>query len=429
MRAFIESVRESRIPGNSNKTATLARTALICTASGLIALAQTPTVSQPPAHPEREQSTAAVAAPQIQIAATPAKLTGFAAALKNASHTTDGAIDEEQIKQVLVGKTLYLRGDYLDNSLSFDLHGNLTGQSARGSYTLCSIRIDNAKFSKHKVELNGDRYALHFLGELPHQDPLKDVDRVKITPKKKIVRITIEREQVEKPKKEKHKDKGKKGNSSPEAQLAVTPSASAEKSEATASDSVADSPSQGIHFSEINTPAHASQKLIGALDRVFAQEIDDLMIAEMPDFWKLYYKASASNADYSPADPGIYRQNSVDQKAKLISTIEPPSNDFAQANGVAGMALYHAVISSDGRAIEVVAGRPIGFGLDENAVETIRKATFHPAMKDGKPVPVALDVVVSFRIYSKRTSQPAARQATENSSQPVLPGPYSVQRQ
>ena len=75
---------------------------------------------------------------------------------------------------------------------------------------------------------------------------------------------------------------------------------------------------------------------------------------------------------------------------------------------MAGIALYHAVIGSDGKVAEIIAGRPIGFGLDESADQTIRKATFQPAMKDGKPVPVALDVVVSFRIYSKRTSQPTA---------------------
>ena len=95
------------------------------------------------------------------------------------------------------------------------------------------------------------------------------------------------------------------------------------------------------------------------------------------------------------------------------------------------MALYHAVIGSDGKVEEVVAGRPIGFGLDESAEQTIRKATFQPAIKNGKPVPVALDVVVSFRIYSKRTSTTQARQDSHHASQdaPALPGPYTVKAQ
>jgi len=50
--------------------------------------------------------------------------------------------------------------------------------------------------SRHKVELEGQRFALHFLGALPYEDPTKAVDRVNITPKKKVVKITIDRELV-----------------------------------------------------------------------------------------------------------------------------------------------------------------------------------------------------------------------------------------
>ena len=80
------------------------------------------------------------------------------------------------------------------------------------------------------------------------------------------------------------------------------------------------------------------------------------MIGAMPDFWKLYYQAASEKPDYRPTDPGVFRQSAVDQKAKLISALDPPSNEFAQANGVAGIALYHAVVGSDGKVEEVVAG-------------------------------------------------------------------------
>jgi hypothetical protein len=63
--------------------------------------------------------------------------------------------------------------------------------------------------------------------------------------------------------------------------------------------------------------------------------------------------------------------------------------------------------------------------LDENAVAAIRKAKFSPALKDGKPVPVLLDLVVQFRILSKRTAVHAEPEPTDK---PVLPGPYSVPR-
>ena len=46
-------------------------------------------------------------------------------------------------------------------------------------------------------------------------------------------------------------------------------------------------------------------------------------------------------------------------------------------------------------------------------------------MKDGKPVPVMLDLVVEFRIYSKRTA--VADKSSEQPAGPSLPGPFSVQ--
>ena len=150
------------------------------------------------------------------------------------------------------------------------------------------------------------------------------------------------------------------------------------------------------------------------------------MIAAMPDFWKLYYQAAAAKTDYRPQDSPILRQSSVDQKAKLISTVEPPSNELAQANGIAGMALYHAVIGTDGKPQQIVAGRPIGFGLDESAVATIRKATFQPAIKEGKPVPVWLDLVVSVPYLLKENSGAGSAGSHEKTggiqpSRPVQP--------
>jgi TonB family protein len=151
-------------------------------------------------------------------------------------------------------------------------------------------------------------------------------------------------------------------------------------------------------------------------------------MAAMPDFWKLYYQAVAAKADYRPTNPSILRQNSVDQKAQLLTSFEPDSNDFAQAAGVAGMALYHTVIGSDGKPGEIAVARPIGFGLDESAVAAIRKAKFSPAVKDGKSVPVMLDLVVQFRIFSKRTAAQGTTETAEKDkpAETVLPGPYSV---
>jgi outer membrane biosynthesis protein TonB len=356
------------------------------------------------------------------------------------SHAAEPAeISEEEIRRLLVGRQLFLRGGYLDNDLSYNEHGLLVGHSPQGSYTLSGIQIDKVRLTKHKLELEGQRYGLHFLGAMPYEDPTKAVDQVNITPKKKVVKITIDRELVVKPKEK--KEKGNAAKPAPKAAAAPAPAASSAPAAASApttetTDAAdaqaeiaaappAERPADAKSVTTTTSQAHANKLLQDALDNVFAQGFDSRLMESMPDFWKLYYAAAAAKTDYRPADPAVLRQSMVDQKARLASTFEPASNEYAQDHGVAGMCLYHVVIGADGKPGEIAVARPIGFGLDESAVDTIRKATFQPAIKDGKPVPVMLDLVVEFRIYSKRTA--VAANPTEQPPESSLPGPYSAQ--
>ena len=311
---------------------------------------------------------------------------------------------EDALRQRLAGKTLYLRGNYLENALDFNEHGHLIGRSPQGSYTLCLIQIDHIRLTRHKLLLTGARYGLHFLGATPNADPARVFDTVNITPRKKPLRISIAREIVVKPRKK------KRGvdSSFPATDSAPSPDSSA------SSDAV----------TTTTSPAHAAQMLNAALDAIFAPGIDDRLIASLPDFWQLYYRAA--QAELQLGGPGVLRQSSVDQKARLLAKVEPPSNEYAQSSGIAGMALYHVVLGANGQPQQIAVGRPIGFGLDENAVDAIRKAAFQPALKDGKPVPVLLDVLVQFRIYSKRTAAASPDAASASPSAPILPGPYSI---
>jgi len=373
------------------------------------------TLACAPAQTLQAQQPEPAAAPQLQ---QPAPTEAPAPVAKTAKQK-EPELTEEELRQKFVGKTFYLRGGYLDNSLEFDQNGKLVGHAPQGSYTLGLIQIDKVHLSKRKADLTGIRYGLHFLGALPNEDPTKASDKVRITPKKKTVKISIDRELIVNPKKKK-KDADA---------ASAKPGASAVKSDTNAQSEEAAAPAPTLSGEQTTTtdPAHSAHLMRAALDNVFAANLDDRMIATLPSFWKLYYQAVAAQSDYKPADASIYRQTAVDQKAKLVSALEPPSNEFAQNAGVVGMALYHTVIGADGKPQEIVVARPIGFGLDENAADSIRKAQFEPALKDGKPVPVMLDVVVQFRIYSKRTDQPAAAPDTDQATTtPKLPGPYSV---
>jgi len=56
------------------------------------------------------------------------------------------------------------------------------------------------------------------------------------------------------------------------------------------------------------------------------------------------------------------------------------------------------VILPDGTTSNISVVRPLGLGLDEKAIEAVRKWRFRPSLKDGKPVPVRANVEVNFRL-------------------------------
>jgi len=348
----------------------------------------------------------------------------------SAEELLEAAQTEDQLSRRLVGKTFYLRGGYLDNTLHFNDKGALDGNSPKASYTLSLVQIDTVKVDKHHVELKGIRYGVHFLGALATDEQATTVDRVKLTSKKKPLKITIDREIVVVPKKQKDEKKGAKKAGEKKPAPATASAANATPPQQTAGSSA--KPAMPVeepmrHGVTVTTsPAEAARTLGTALENIFSSGIDDRMIATLPDYWRLYYKAVADKADYRPSDPAILRVGQVDKKPQLTKSFEAPSNEYAQNNGVAGMAMYHVIVGPDGKPGEIAVGRPIGFGLDENAVNSIRNATFEPGMKDGKPVSVEVDLTVQFRIYSKRTAAVARDLPKADDKGPKLPGPYSV---
>lgn len=82
-----------------------------------------------------------------------------------------------------------------------------------------------------------------------------------------------------------------------------------------------------------------------------------------------------------------------------VYTVDPPYSIYARKRKIQGEVFVQIIVDSSGlpRNVEVV--RPIGYGLDQSAVETVRQFRFRPAMKDGKPVPVYMTVAINFRLY------------------------------
>jgi TonB family protein len=378
------------------------------------------------------QTPAGIATPSATPSATLSATTASTSLLNAPTQESPipGEITEDYLKQMLVGKQLFLRGGYLGDSLSFNEFGDPTGTPAVGSFTLSAVQIDEVHLSKNRLELTGNRYALHFLGAMPYADEAKAVDRVKITPKKKTLRIFISRENLEKKSKETDSLKAAitkqaaQNEATAEASIPNNPQLNPRPTQAPAPKSDKKHSKDKAEESKSATAAHESKQLHDAIDKVFAKGIDEKFREKLPEFWQLYFEAQSAGKDYRPKDANVFRSNAVDTQARVLSSIAPQSNEFAQNNSIAGQAIYRVVIGTDGLPGQIAVVRPIGFGLDENAVAAIRKATFSPAAKGGKPVSETLDLAVLFRIYSKQTA--ASGGDTSATKGPVKPGPYSA---
>ena len=308
-------------------------------------------------------------------------------------------LTEEALQTRYVGKLVFLRGSYLGDELQFDENGKVIGSPTVGSFTLSAFEIRKVKLSKRKLDLEADRYGLHFFGALPYEDDTKSFDKVKIS--KKPVHIVIDRELIVVPKVKKEKNKKDAAPPAPQnlaaGQTAPAPATATATPQPLATNSAATEAPGAV------SPAHSAMVMNKALDNIFAGDIDQAMMSHLPDYWQQYFTSKSQHRQYMPADGSIKVVSEGMTPPKVMNSIDPSSNEYAQKYGIAGMELLRTVVDANGVPRQMAIARPIGFGLDEKAVDAVKNSHFRPATLNGQPVPVVIDLVVTFRIYSNRT--------------------------
>jgi TonB family protein len=107
-----------------------------------------------------------------------------------------------------------------------------------------------------------------------------------------------------------------------------------------------------------------------------------------------------AGATASPDGPlrAIYHPGPGVTSPELLSKVEPEYSEAARQAKIEGMVFVKCVVDEEGwpRDVQVVQG--LGMGLDEKAMEAVRRWRFKPAFKDGKPVAMIANVQVTFRL-------------------------------
>jgi TonB family protein len=98
----------------------------------------------------------------------------------------------------------------------------------------------------------------------------------------------------------------------------------------------------------------------------------------------------------------------------LIYRVDPEFSAEARQAKIGGVVLVGMIVTPKGVPLNVHVVRGIGHGLDEQAVAAVKQYGFKPAMENGNPVPVELNVEVNFKIMES----PEPKDAPSNPNGP-----------
>jgi TonB family protein len=82
----------------------------------------------------------------------------------------------------------------------------------------------------------------------------------------------------------------------------------------------------------------------------------------------------------------------------VINRVEPIYTAEALAHRITGIVIVEAIIDRTGHVSNVEVLKPLPFGLDQAAVDAVRKWTFRPGTLNGWPVDVLFNLTISFKL-------------------------------
>jgi TonB family protein len=239
---------------------------------------------------------------------------------------------------LLVGKALFLRGFYLSNDLKYDEAGRVEGTPKVGDWTVAAVNVLKVeRRSPGEIELDGVRVAVRYNLDA-HEFQRHALNEEK-------VRVVV-------------KDPGD------------------------------------------------GKKLAAAFAAMFSVGIDPGLQQAMPDYWRHYFDPTLAWPQDALNGQTIYGMYGGANQAKDVSEpkvehrVDAKYGEFAVRDKVQGALQLRIVVDASGTPQRIAVTRPLGYGLDANAVEAVRKWRFAPGMKDGSAVATGLLTEQQFSLVT-----------------------------
>jgi TonB family protein len=255
---------------------------------------------------------------------------------------------ESEFRKLYEHQLLSLKNPNSAKTIEFDSSRNLVSKAISGPWSTCGLlQVAKINVGSRRVEISGNRVILALRDKDAQTGP--KLKQVQVTPvvTDRRVRITV----------------------------------------------------------ELSTPPTSISVLNDALSQVFE---GGQLLDRVANYWKpntddlQAFRKNTPNEVVGELEGGrpVYLVTPAPmQPPRPIHTPDPEYTATARQKLVTGIATLLAVINEQGvpEVLEVVKG--LGEGLDTQALVAVADWRFRPAVKDGKPVAVMINVDVSFKLY------------------------------
>jgi len=114
------------------------------------------------------------------------------------------------------------------------------------------------------------------------------------------------------------------------------------------------------------------------------------------------YPPSSSTAQAN-TDPNDYNRvfsgREVTQKVRVLEKPEPAYTESARNYGIQGTVILRCVFSKNGEVTDFHVVRKLPHGLTQQSIKAARAIRFTPAMKDGQPVSMWMELQYNFNFF------------------------------
>jgi len=107
------------------------------------------------------------------------------------------------------------------------------------------------------------------------------------------------------------------------------------------------------------------------------------------------------NRTHEPLKPAplVVPAKELTQKARVLSKPEPQYTEQARKAGVQGTIVLRAIFTASGEVKHILVTRAVGYGLTTEAIKAACQIKFEPAIKDGRPVSMYIQLEYNFHLY------------------------------